>query len=176
MQGRYLIACTVASFVSTTANAAPPPTPAADLQCKFRHPIEEVGDITAVPVQIQNAMLARIDPAAREDAKFEWRHLMAPRGGDFNEIGVWNAENANLPWRRFIRAGHLDSEWFVWFEHGGAPYFAYSKNIALFHIRLGHANPIVRAFVAYQQEDPCALTDDLIDNKPAPPGLGGDAW
>ena len=61
----------------------------------------------------------------------------------------------------------------MWFEHGG---IAYSKNIALFHIRLGHANPIVRAFVTYRDQDACALTDDLIDNKPPPPGSDGGSW
>lgn len=170
MRNEFLIALTAACFASGAAIAAPPPTPAADPQCKFRHPIEEVSDITAVPVQIQNAMLARIDPAAREDAKFEWHHLMAPRGGDFNSTDVVTGD---APLRRFIRAGHVGSEWFVWFEHDGE---RNSKNIALFHIRLGHANPIVRAFVSYRDQDPCALTDDLIDNKPPPPGSDGGAW
>ncbi len=70
MHKQLLIVLTAACFVSATAIAAAPPTPAADLQCKFRHPIEEVSDITEVPAQIQNATLARMDPAAREDAAF----------------------------------------------------------------------------------------------------------
>jgi hypothetical protein len=169
MHKQLLIVLTAAYFASGAAIAAPPPTPA-DLQCKFRHPIEEVSDITEAPAQIQNAMLARMDPAAREDAKFEWRHLMAPRGGDFNAT---DAKVTGYPMRRFIRAGHEGVDWFIWYEHGG---IVPGKNIALFHLRLGHANPIVRAFVAYNEEDPCGLTDDLIDNKPTPPGLSNDPW
>jgi hypothetical protein len=169
MRKEFPVVLIVACFASGAAIAVPP-TSAPDLQCKFRHPIEEVNDITAVPVQVQNAMLARIDPAAREDAKFEWHHLMAPRGGDFNATDVKFVGN---PMRRFTRAGHEGSEWFVWYERGG---FVYSRNIALFHIRLGHANPIVRAFVSYRQEDPCALTDDLLDFKPVPSGKNTGSW
>jgi hypothetical protein len=170
MTGRhFLIALTVASVVCNVATAAPS-SPTSDLQCKFRHPIEEVDAITAVPPQVQNAMLARMDPAAREDGKFQWHDVMAPRGGAFNSTDV---VTPGYPGRRFIRAGHVGSEWFVWFEQGG---IAYRKNVALFHIRLGHGTPILRAFVSYNSEDACALTDDLIDNKPAAPGTSPGSW
>jgi len=163
------IAAMLAAIFSDAALAAPP-SPIADLQCKFRHPIEEVSAITEVPNQIQQTMLARMDPAAREDAKFEWHTLMAPRDGAFNSTDVITP---GYPGRRFIRAGHDGTEWFVWYEQGG---IAYTKNIVLFHIRLGHANPIVRAFVSYRQEDPCALTDDLLDFKPVPSGKNTGSW
>ncbi|MGD0190457.1 MAG: hypothetical protein ABSD74_06935 [Rhizomicrobium sp.] len=166
----HCIVAVISAGAAAGAAIAAPPTPTADLQCKFRHAIGEVDSITEVPPQVQNAMLARMDPAAREDAKFEWHTVMAPRGGVFNSTDVIIAGD---PSRRFIRAGHVGSEWFVWFEQGGD---AYRKKIALFHIRLGHANPIVRAFISYQQLDPCALTDDLIDNKTVPPPPGNDPW
>ncbi|HEY5047538.1 MAG TPA: hypothetical protein VII49_05915 [Rhizomicrobium sp.] len=131
--------------------------------------MQEVNAISEVPRQIQNVMLVRMDPAAREDAKFEWHNVMAPRDGAFNSTDV---VTVGYPSRRFIRAGHEGNEWFVWFEHGG---IAYAKNIALFHVRLGQGLPILRAFIPYW-ENPCALTDDPIDNKPPPPGLGSRWW
>jgi hypothetical protein len=166
---RFFIPLIAASFAFSAASAVPP-APDADLQCKFRHSVEEVTAISEVPPQVQNAMLARMDPSAREGWNFQWHDVMAPRGGQFNSTDV---VTVGYPSRRFIRAGHDGSEWFVWFEQGG---IAYSKNIALFHIRLGHGTPILRAFVSYRQENPCALTDDLIDNKPPPPGSGSGSW
>jgi hypothetical protein len=156
-----LIALTIAALSAhaAVAMAEPPTSPDTNLSCTFRHPITEVGDIGELPPSILNAMLARMDPLAREDAKFEWHHLMAPRGGAYSSTDVIVGD---APSRRFIRAGHEGTEWFVWYEHGGV---AASKNIALFHERLGHGVPIVRAFISYAQQDPCALTDDLMDNK-----------
>ena len=167
-----LIALTIAALSAhaAVAMAEPPTPPDTDLSCTFRHPITEVGDIGELPPSILNAMLARMDPLAREDAKFEWHHLMAPRNGAFNSTDVIVG---GAPSRRFIRAGHDGNEWFVWYEHGG---IAYSKNIALFHVRLGHNVPIVRAFISYAQQDPCVLTDDLIDNKPGPDTVAPASW
>jgi hypothetical protein len=169
MMGYHLSIAVVMARLLSGAAVAAPPAPLDDLQCKFRHPVEEVDSIAAVPPQIQNVMLARMDPAAREDNKFEWHNVMAPRGGEFNSTDV---VTAGYPSRRFIRAGHDGSEWFVWYEQGG---IAYRKNILLFHIRLGHGTPTVRAFTSYEKQDPCALTDDLIDNK-VPPGAWNGSW
>ena len=155
---------------AAVASVAPPGVPDADLHCTFRHPVTEVTDIGELPPSVLNAILARIDPLAREDAKFEWHHLMAPRGGAFNSTDVVKGD---APSRRFIRAGHDGNEWFVWYEHGGE---AYSKNIALFHVRLGHNVPIVRAFISYAQQDPCALTDDLLDSKPSADAREPSSW
>lgn len=146
-----LLAGTVASAESAT-----------DLQCTFRHPIVEVGSIEEVPWPIQNIILARMDTRAREDAKFQWHTVMAPRGKPYNATDV--VTDPGLPSRRFIRAGHEGTEWFVWFERGG---IAYSKHILFFHLRLGHGVPVVRASMTYGEQNPCALTDDLLDGKPA---------
>jgi len=169
MRPQFLLALAIIAMSANAAavSAAPPD---ADLRCTFRHPIAEVSDIGELPPSILNAMLARIDPLASEDAKFEWHHLMAPRGGAFNPTDVTVGD---APSRRFIRAGHEGSEWFVWYEHGGV---AHSKDIALFHVRLGHNVPIVRAFISYGQQDPCALTDDLLDNKTPPGAAQPDSW
>jgi hypothetical protein len=172
MRTKRLIVLAIGALSANAAVASttPPAAPGADLRCTFRHPITEVSDIGELPPPILNAMLARIDPVAREDAKFEWHHLMAPKGGAFNSTDVIVG---GAPSRRFIRAGHDGNEWFVWYERGGV---AYSKNIALFHVRLGHNVPIVRAFISYAQQDPCALTDDLLDSKSPQDALTPSSW
>lgn len=125
--------------------------------------------IEAVPAKIQFAILRRMDSSAREDAKFEWHHVMARRDENFTSTDVVTGD---YPLRRFIRAGHVGNEWFVWFERGG---IAYSKNIALFHLRLGRGVPIVRAFVSYATQNPCTVTDDLLDGSTRS-DLGTGQW
>ena len=152
------IAATLATLLAS-ATAAFGAAPDADLHCSFRHTVSEVDTIAQVPRPIQTLMLAHMDPAAREDATLLWHLVMAPRGAAFDTTG---AAAQGTPSRRFLRAGQVGNEWFVWYERGGT---VPTKNIALFHLRLGRAVPIVRALVPYTDADPCQITDDLLDGK-----------
>jgi len=167
---RVLVAVACALMTSGMALAAsvlPQPTP--DASCTFRHPIVEVDSINQVPQNLQNYMLANMDQQAREDAKFEWHIVMAPRGSFFNST---DAIVPGFPSRRFVRAGHMGQEWFVWYETGGIAYF---KNMLLAHVPY-RGPPRVRAFLSWRNEDPCAVTDALLDFRPAPASLGQGWW
>ena len=169
------ISLILSAFLASVAMAsagdtnAPAQQASPDAPCTFRHPMVEVDSIERVPWFIQKVMLAHMDPRAREDAKFEWHDVMAPRGAPFNSTDMITQ---GYPMRRFIRAGHWNQEWFVWYEKGG---FVYSKNLLLFHAR-ARGVPILRAFLSWRNENPCALTDDLLDFRPAPTSPAGGSW
>jgi hypothetical protein len=70
--------------------------------------------------------LADILPEIQKDVLK--RGAVAEAGRPFNRTDA--IEDASLPFRRFVRAGHSGNTWFVWLEHGGLAYhydvFGYS--------------------------------------------------
>ena len=82
---------------------------------------------------------------------------MADRGEFFNSTDVI-AKPA--PGARFIRAGRVGNYWFIWYERGG---IAYSKHIVLLRMDLELTSVADRTYGS--QDDPCPLTDALIDRQ-----------
>jgi hypothetical protein len=80
---------------------------------------------------------------------------MADRGEFFNSTDVI-AKPA--PSARFIRAGRVGDYWFLWYERGG---IAYSKHIVVLHLDLELTQIADKTYGG--QDDPCPLTDALID-------------
>lgn len=82
---------------------------------------------------------------------------MADRGEAFNSTDV---VVKSAPATRFIRAGRVGDYWFLWYERGG---IAYSKHIVLLHLDL-ELTPIADKTYGIQ-DDPCPITDALIDRQ-----------
>jgi hypothetical protein len=82
---------------------------------------------------------------------------MAERDQYFNATDVMLK---NAPMHRFIRAGREDDRWFVWFERGG---IAYNRNIVVLAWKPGEASPRLIAHTLYFGENPCRLTDGILD-------------
>jgi hypothetical protein len=129
----------------------------ADLACKFRHPVKEVDSLGKVPPPIAAFIRSKTGE-------------MAERGEYFNATDVIEKP---APMHRFIRAGESSGLWFVWFEHGG---IAYSKNIAVLALKSGERAPHLIAHIGYFNENPCSLTDAVLDGHAPRPGAQSDWW
>jgi len=82
---------------------------------------------------------------------------MVDRGEFFNSTDVILKP---APSARFIRAGKSGNYWFLWYERGG---IAYSKHIVLLRMDL-ELTPVADKTYG-SQDDPCPLTDALIDRQ-----------
>ena len=126
-----------------------PTTPQADLACAFRHRVETIDSLRALPEWLKRYVHKQFDP-------------IADRGEFFNSTDVIMRDG---PGRRFVRAGHAGNFWFVWYEQGGIAYF---KTVLLL-------TPTERTVLetgrrTYFRENPCTITDDLLDRAvPAKP-------
>jgi hypothetical protein len=124
-----------------------PLTPQDDLACRFRHPVETIDSLRRLPEWLKHYVHMQLDP-------------IADRGEPFNSTDVIVRE---WPGRRFIRAGHAGEHWFVWYEQGGIAYF---KTILMLVPRENGASETARR--TYFSDNPCAITDRLLDRL-APP-------
>jgi hypothetical protein len=128
-----------------------------DLACKFWHPVKEVDALGKMPPPIAAFILAKTG-------------AMAARGEYFNATDVIEKP---APMHRFIRAGESGGLWFIWFEHGG---IAYSKNIAVLGLKPGESAPHLIAHIGYFNQNPCSLTDAVLDGHPPAPSAQSDWW
>jgi hypothetical protein len=140
-----------------TASSAFADDVSADLACKFRHPVQEVGALEKMPPQIAAFILSKTGP-------------MVARGEYFNATDVIEKP---APMHRFIRAGGRGGLWFVWFEHGG---IAYSKNIVVLALKPGESAPHLIAHIGYFNQNPCSLTDAVLDGHVPAAGAQSDWW
>ena len=96
--------------------------------------------------------------------------------GPIAEVGApFNSTDAildpTLPGRRMIRAGHVEDDWFVWYEHGGIAYF-WQAVVARVPSDGGPATALANAETI--SDTLCAVTDGALAGSvpPYPPG----AW
>ncbi|TDO08881.1 hypothetical protein EV580_4911 [Mycobacterium sp. BK086] len=89
-------------IVATTAAA--PAGAAPDTNCQLSTPVTDVSGLGQLPAPLKTM----IGP-------------IADIGAPFNSTD--DVDDPSLPFRRLIRAGHRDKDWFLWYEHGGITYF-----------------------------------------------------
>ncbi|WP_445166747.1 hypothetical protein ACTXG7_23355 [Mycolicibacterium sp. Dal123E01] len=89
---------TAAMTIAAPAGAMP------DTHCRLATPVTDVASVTQLPA----AVTKLIGP-------------IADIGAPFNSTD--DVDDPSLPFRRLIRAGHRDKDWFLWYEHGGITYF-----------------------------------------------------
>lgn len=158
----------LAATLAVALVAAATPTLAddvsADLACKFHHAVSDVNSFEALPPAIVWFVREKMGAGAVPNSE-----LIAPRGGDFNATDV--ITNPKAPSRRFIRAGRAGDVWFLLYEHGG---IAYSKNIAVLEMPTNRLPKLV-AHISYFRENPCVLTDAILDHR-APPDQAQAVW
>lgn len=92
------LAVALAMATAVPAEAVP------NVQCALATPVREVQHLSQVPPE-----LTKLLPP------------IADIGAPFNATD--SVSDPTLPFRRRIRAGNRDADWFVWYEHGGAGYF-----------------------------------------------------
>src|SRR5258708_39874722 len=88
----------LAVVTATPAGAMP------NTLCTLATPVREVHSVSELPPE-----LVKLLPP------------IADIGAPFNATDSVN--DPTLPFRRLIRAGNRDADWFVWYEHGGVGYF-----------------------------------------------------
>jgi hypothetical protein len=120
-----------------------PAMPQDDVTCRFRHRVETVESLRALPEWLKRYVHKQFDP-------------IADRGEFFNSTDVIMRDG---PARRFIRAGHSGAHWFLWYEQGGIAYF---KTVVMLTARGDDARDVMRQ--TYFRENPCAITDHLLDH------------
>jgi hypothetical protein len=135
----------LAVVTAIPANAVP------NTHCTLATSVREVHSISELPP----ALLKSLPP-------------IADVGAPFNNTDSVN--DPTLPFRRLIRAGNRDTDWFVWYEHGGAGYF---WQAVLARVVPG-GEPTVLADAGTITDTLCSLTDGAFAGHvpPYPPG----AW
>ena len=103
MTRRTLTGCLAAGVAFAAATPAPAQA-MPNTQCALATPVTEVHHVPELPPEF----LKLLPPIAEV-------------GTPFNSTD-W-VSDPSLPFRRLIRAGNRDTDWFVWYEHGGAGYF-----------------------------------------------------
>jgi hypothetical protein len=135
----------LAVVTAIPANAVP------NTHCTLATPVREVHSISELPP----ALLKSLPP-------------IADVGAPFNNTDSVN--DPTLPFRRLIRAGNRDTDWFVWYEHGGAGYFWQAVVARV----VPGGEPTVLADAGTITDTLCSLTDGAFAGHvpPYPPG----AW
>ena len=92
---------------------------------------------------------------------------MAAIGAPFNKTD--SVDDPNLPFRRLIRAGNRDNDWFLWYEHGGV---GYSWQAAVIRVTPG-GQPNVLANAGTVSDTLCTFTDGVFAGRvpPCPQGM-----
>ena len=120
----------VATMLAAPAGALP------DTTCRLVTPVTEVSSVAQLPP----ALTKLVGP-------------IADIGAPFNSTDAVN--DPSLPFRRLIRGGHRDDDWFLWYEHGG---FAYFWQAVVAHVGDdGTATPTANAGTI--GDTLCAITD-----------------
>jgi hypothetical protein len=145
LTGCLVMGVALAVVTAIPANAMP------NTQCTLATPVREVHSISELPP----TLLKLLPP-------------IADVGAPFNATD--SVKDPTLPFRRLIRAGNRDTDWFVWYEHGGAGYFWQ----ALVARVLPGGAPTVLANAGTITDTLCSLTDGAFAGHvpPYPPG----AW
>jgi hypothetical protein len=131
---------------------APPAAAMPNTQCTLTTPVREVHSIAELPPE-----LTKLLPP------------IADIGAPFNATD--SVSDPTLPFRRMIRAGNRDTDWFIWYEHGGAGYF-WQAVVA----RVVPSNQAaVLANAGTITDTLCSLTDGAFAGRvpPYPPGAWG---
>ena len=134
-----------------------------DLDCRFTHKVQEFSSLREMPKAITDDLFSHISDRDLQGFGIpEPPTNIAERGEAFKGS---DAATPGLPSRRFIRAGHVSDQWFIWYEHGG---IAYNKPIVLWEMGTAAQKPrLITKVLAW--ENLCAQTDDLIAGKLPPP-------
>jgi hypothetical protein len=143
-------------------------SPRDDLVCVLSHPVREIDAFDKLPPAVLAFLKRKMDP----------RHLntfyVAPRGGDFNKFDMIDPGSPPY-WRRFIRAGQAGRTWFLWYEHGGYTYVRMATFLTLDppgRVRLiAHVS-----YSGFHHDNPCAITDGVLDGRPVPRSTKTDWW
>jgi hypothetical protein len=144
---RRLVAGAVVAVATATPVEAMPNT-----QCTLATPVHEVQSLSQLPP----ALIKLLPP-------------IADIGAPFNSTDSVN--DPTLPFRRLIRAGNRDADWFLWYERGGA---GYSWQAVVARVLPG-ADASVLANAGTITDTLCSLTDGAFAGHvpPYPPGSWG---
>lgn len=150
MRSRALLAWFSAATVTLSIATATPAAAIPNIKCKLATPVHEVQSITDLP-----ADLFRLLPP------------MADIGAPFNKTD--SVDDPNLPFRRLIRAGNHDTDWFVWYEHGGV---GYSWQAAVVRVIPGNQAKVL-ANAGTVSDMLCTFTDGVYAGQipPYPQGM-----
>lgn len=135
----YVTCVGVALVMATPAQAVP------NTACALTTPVQEVTSVSQLPPE-----LAKLLPP------------IADRGAPFNATD--SVTDPTLPFRRLIRAGHRDGDWFIWYEHGGIGYF---WQAVLARVGSG-GEPKVLANAGTISDTLCTLTDGVFAGRVPP--------
>jgi hypothetical protein len=147
MTRRLVVLLGLALALATPARAGAVP----NTQCALTTQVQEVHSVSQLPPELLRLLLPMADVGA------PWNHTDS-------------VSDPTLPFRRLIRAGAHGSDWFVWYEQGGA---GYSWHAVVAQVVAGE-QPKVLANAGTISDTLCTLTDGAIAGKvpPYPPG----AW
>jgi hypothetical protein len=155
---RFWVAILAAALCLAPAIANPiPPTPQADLDCRFAAAVADVPTLRDLPPPIESAVFRALNAGFAKTSE-----AIAHRGAMFNAT---DRPQEDLPGRRFIRAGRSGDKWFVWYEQGNG---VYSKNLLVFVLGADDSARLI-ARASYGHENPCLLTEPFLAGPASPP-------
>ena len=144
--------CTGCLAVALALVTAPPAEAMPNTQCTLTTPVREVH----ICLKCRRSLSSFLPP-------------IADIGAPFNATDSVN--DPTLPFRRLIRAGNRDADWFVWYEHGGVGYFWQAVVARV----VPGSDPKVLANAGTISDTLCRLTDGAFAGvvPPYPPGFLG---
>jgi hypothetical protein len=143
VNARWLVAAGLLAAPQALAESMPNDI---DFICHLHHAGGiDLNSITKLPPSLKSWIAGTVGP-------------MSDRNGPFNPTDVILYKDA--PAARFIRAGRINDNWFLWYEHGGV---AHTKHIVLLHLELELTQIADKTYTA--MDDPCPLTDALLDKQ-----------
>jgi hypothetical protein len=139
------VAVTLAFATAIPARAVP------NTWCTLATAVQEVHSVSQLPPELLNLLPP-----------------IADIGAAFNQTD--SVSDPTLPFRRLIRAGHRGTDWFVWYEHGGAGYW---WQAVVARVAPGGQTKVL-ADAGTISDTLCSLTDGAFAGQvpPYPPG----AW
>ena len=148
---KAFVAVAAGLAVAATVAIAAPAASVPDTTCRLTTPVTDVSGVAQLP----QALKKLIGP-------------LADVGAPFNSTD--DVEDSFLPFRRLIRAGHRDADWYVWYEHGGISHY-WQAVVA----RVGADDTVsLIANVGTIDDTLCVVTDGAFAGK-VPPYPAG-AW
>jgi hypothetical protein len=128
------------------------PSPA--LACRLSRGVEQYPALDALPTAMREYLARRFAEPAHNPG-------IAERNAAYE---VTNDNRSSLPMRRVISTGRWQTQWFLWYEHGGVVRHAH---FVLLAPGSGESEPQVLANMTTSTRHLCALTNAVLTGRGA---------
>jgi len=124
-------------------------SPSPPLACRLPHGVEQYPSLNTLPTAMREYLARRFAEPAHNPG-------IAERNAAYE---VTDDNRSSLPMRRVISTGRWQTQWFLWYEHGGV---ARHTHFVLLAPGSGESEPQVLANITTSTRHLCALTNAVL--------------